>query len=270
MDTILVPTDFSAPADNALNYAAELAKYFNAQIVLIHAYHIPAANYEMAIPPDVISSIQFAASNALEKTKARFMTTYPGLRITCLSDMGMVEDVVRDAVGKYDADVVVMGITGESGVLKEHVIGSSSVKLSRHLNIPVFIIPEKASYHKIHKVGFACDMNKTEESTLVYVVKYFGQLFDAEVDVIHVGNGKPNETTINTSHYIDEKLRSIPHHMIFIESDDTALALQKHFMDYPVDVIITIPHAQSVFHNLFSVTKKLAFHSEIPIMTIHE
>lgn len=270
METILVPTDFSPPADNAARYAAELAVYFNAEIVLVHAFHIPVANYETAIQADVITTIRESAVRALSELKARLLERHPGLRINTVAEMGMVEDVIKDLAESSNADAVVMGIIGESGMIKEHVIGSSSVKLARHMRIPVFIIPEKAIYHKIHKVGFACDLNKTEESSLVYVVKYFGQLFDAEVDVIHISEGSPDAHKLQTSRYIHEKLKTIPHHMIFIDSGDVSSALQNHFRDFPVDLIITIPHAQSVFHNLFSITKKLAFHTESPIMTLHE
>ena len=40
MKTILVPTDFSKGAENALEYAVALAKNENAKIVLLNAYHL--------------------------------------------------------------------------------------------------------------------------------------------------------------------------------------------------------------------------------------
>src|SRR5690606_19398681 len=39
MKTILVPTDFSKAATNALNYAAALAKKENGRIILLHVYN---------------------------------------------------------------------------------------------------------------------------------------------------------------------------------------------------------------------------------------
>ena len=47
MKTIIVPTDFSETAANALNYAIEMAKEINASITLLHAYIVP-----VSITPD--------------------------------------------------------------------------------------------------------------------------------------------------------------------------------------------------------------------------
>ena len=41
MNKILVPTDFSEQADNALRVAAQLAKKYNAEIYLLHLLELP-------------------------------------------------------------------------------------------------------------------------------------------------------------------------------------------------------------------------------------
>ena len=40
MKTILVPTDFSKNAENALLYAINLAKRMSAKIILLHSFHV--------------------------------------------------------------------------------------------------------------------------------------------------------------------------------------------------------------------------------------
>ena len=67
MDTILVPTDFSAPANNAVNYAVELAKFFDAKLVLVNAYAIPPASYEVGISIEIISAMREQAEKQLEE-----------------------------------------------------------------------------------------------------------------------------------------------------------------------------------------------------------
>ena len=46
MNTILVPIDFSDTSENALNYAAGLANYLSASLVLLHVDTIPVYNNE--------------------------------------------------------------------------------------------------------------------------------------------------------------------------------------------------------------------------------
>ena len=43
MKTIIVPTDFSSTASNAVDYAIAMAKEINASIVLLNAYQVPVA-----------------------------------------------------------------------------------------------------------------------------------------------------------------------------------------------------------------------------------
>jgi len=40
MKTILVPTDFSKIARNAIDYAVEIAKLTKAKLILFHVYHV--------------------------------------------------------------------------------------------------------------------------------------------------------------------------------------------------------------------------------------
>jgi nucleotide-binding universal stress UspA family protein len=52
MKTILVPTDFSKNAENALQYAINLANKMQAKIILLHSFHIDYTN--AGIPADII------------------------------------------------------------------------------------------------------------------------------------------------------------------------------------------------------------------------
>ncbi len=179
METILVPTDFSAAADNAVNYAVELAKYFDARIVLVNAFPVPVINYEMPFPVEPISAFQKEAEERLEFLRNEIqIKSGNGLDIECVVSMGSPYSVIEETVKNIDPDLIVVGIIGEAGDLKEKIIGSTAVDIARKLEVPTFIIPETAKYHSIHKISFACDLERTEETDLVYVVKFFSKVFD--------------------------------------------------------------------------------------------
>ncbi len=71
MKTILVPIDFSEASINALDYAIEIAKLWQAKLILFHAYHIPVAPIEA---PVVISwdKIEEDCMAALREMKKKF------------------------------------------------------------------------------------------------------------------------------------------------------------------------------------------------------
>ena len=43
MKTIIIPTDFSAIATNAMHYGIDMAKATNASILLFHVYQVPVS-----------------------------------------------------------------------------------------------------------------------------------------------------------------------------------------------------------------------------------
>ena len=66
METILAPTDFSKPADNAVTYAAEVAKLTKAKLILLHVYIIPITSGESAVLLPPCTDIQTDCFEALE------------------------------------------------------------------------------------------------------------------------------------------------------------------------------------------------------------
>jgi nucleotide-binding universal stress UspA family protein len=274
METILVPTDFSLPSKNAVNYAVELAKFFSARLIFLNVYSYPPADYETGFSALMTNSLQEGSINALEELKKEILEKNQySLKIECICDMGLPFDRIEHIVESHDIDIVVMGITGEAGKLKEHLIGSTAVKVARNLDIPVFIIPENIKYHRIHKIAFACDMDKTEETAVIYNAKYFGKVFDADMEIINIEE-PGNEMLVEhakTDFYIEEKLKTINHKTVFVKDKHPAHGLREYFKTHTADLIMLNPKKHDLFHKLFneSVTKELAFHAHLPILTIH-
>ncbi|MBI3519965.1 MAG: universal stress protein [Bacteroidetes bacterium] len=273
METILVPTDFSPAADNAADYAVELAKYFDARIILVNAYALPPASYEVGFSVEIISAMQKGSAEQLSALKQQLLSKNKYLTIECETEIGAPYDVIEDASKKYNADLIVMGIVGKAGKLKEHLIGSSAVSVARHIEIPTFIIPENVKYNRIHKISFACDMEKTEETDLIYIAKYFSKMFDAELEIVNVE--KPQEEIsyekAETSVCIERKLDTINHKTVYVTENEVAKGLENYFNEHTTDVVMLNPKKHNIFHNLFkeSVTKELSFHLRKPLLAIH-
>jgi nucleotide-binding universal stress UspA family protein len=274
METILVATDFSDAANNAADYAVELAKLFSAKIVLVNTYNLPYSTYDTGTSGDIINVIRESSIGGLDHLKKRIeQNNKHNFEIECYSDFGFAEDMIIENAKKVNADLIVISITGDGGKIKENIIGSTAIKVARDTDIPVFIIPDEAKYHPIKKISFACDLNKTEESDLIYVSRYFGKLFNAELEVINVEEpGEEfSEEKSKTATTIDKKLETIPHKSVFITEKNAGKALEDYFTDHPTDLIMINPRKHNLFHNLFShsISKELAFHSKVPLLCVH-
>lgn len=275
METIIIPTDFSPAAANAVDYGVELAKYFNSRVVLVNAYPLPALNYEVGYSFEILASIREDVLNKMADLKKEiFQKNGSNLNIDYVAETGSPFEIIKDVVEKYNGDLVVMGIVGEAGKLKENLIGSTAVKAARELEVPVFIIPEPVKYKRIHKLAFACDLNKTEETNLVYVAKFFSKVFDAELEVVTVDPGEKEEVTMDkaiTNLFIEQNLEHVNHRTTHILGSNIVSELERYFKSCATDVIMLNPKRHNWFHNLFhnSITKELAFHAGIPLLAIH-
>lgn len=275
METIIVPTDFSPPANNAVDYAVELARFFNARIILLNAYPIPPINYEVTFSIDAVSLLKEISEDKLLQQKNEIHKKFGNnVAVEYISEMGSPYEVIEEVSKKMNADLIVLGIVGNAGNLKEYIIGSTAIKVARKLTVPTFIIPENLKYQRIHKISFACDMDKTEQTDLVYMAKFFSKIFDAELEVLNVIEFEAEITKekSTTFLFVEDKLKSVNHKTLSIAGDkNVSQELEEYFKDHTTDVIMLSPKKHNLFYHLFnrSVTYNLAFHSGMPILAIH-
>lgn len=135
--TILVPTDFSYPAEQALKHALAIAKRNRAKISLIHVVS------KVSIPDMVFAStridlklIKDLAAERLDRLVRRFKLK-PAHQLVC--DGNAAEEVVKFAE-KIKADLVVLSSRGHS-TLERIVIGSTAERIVHFSTCPVLIIP---------------------------------------------------------------------------------------------------------------------------------
>ena len=176
MKNILVPTDFSACATNAVEAAFMLAKKFES---VVHVLHVITDN---KIQKDE-SEWQQAIDNAsvlLEKIKER----HEEVDTTTLSVSGKLIPFIKDYVDAHGIDLVVMGSHGASGK-QEYFIGSNTQKAVRILHCPVLVIKEKLESLDFDKVVFASNFNVEEKGPFMKF-KSFIKHFIPEIHLVNI------------------------------------------------------------------------------------
>ncbi len=275
METIIVPTDFSATADNAAEYALELANFLNGRIILVNAYHpyLPA-NYQAGFSPDLIEIQKGSVLEKLKKLKKDLLSKHGrNFDIECVAEMGFSFDVINLVAKRENADLIVMGITGEAGKVKRHMIGSTTLDVARNQELPVFIVPENVKFFPIKKISFACDLEKTEQTNLIYTAKSFCKVFGAELEIVNVDKQKKAVSLekVVTNYFIEQNLQNIKHQTVRIGGNNVTHELEDYFESHQTDLIMLNPKKHNLFYSMFnySITKELAFHSKLPLLTIH-
>lgn len=280
MKTIIVPTDFSQTASNAADYAVHFAQQVKAsRIVLLHAYEIPVAIDPMmpGIQIPEIDGFRESAEKRLYQFRAELLLKYSntGLVFDIHAVYGSIVSALEDFGENNPIELVVMGITG-GGALEETLIGSNTVHIAEHSHIPLIIVPAFSSFKPIQKLMFACDFNDAEKYIPVEQIGNVQALTGASLLVFNIETA-PDEfeqtfpgTVMGESfavHTVLEKLNPSYH----FSHDENFIEGVNHFVDeQKIDLVITVPKEHNFFSQLFSSshTKKLAFHSHVPILVL--
>jgi nucleotide-binding universal stress UspA family protein len=138
LDRILVPTDFSDCAQQALTYATELAKRFEAELHLLHAVQPPVTVYAHAAPlPEEVMHPEKPAQKELEEIEVPGAEQLGQVQRHIRTGAAFVE-IVRFAK-EQDVDLIVIGTHGRSG-LTHVLLGSVAEKVVRKASCPVLTV----------------------------------------------------------------------------------------------------------------------------------
>ncbi len=141
MKRILVPTDFSKPADQALERAVQLAGLTQAEVHLVHAYELPAPvgplDVPVALPQQFFDQIRDAAQKQLDERVKR--VTDAGLKAQAHLTLETPARAILEAAAKVAADLIVMGTQGRTG-MKHVLLGSVAERTVRLASCPVMTV----------------------------------------------------------------------------------------------------------------------------------
>jgi nucleotide-binding universal stress UspA family protein len=187
MKTIIVATDFSNAASNAVKYAAELALAVNANLYLLHVYQIPVVYVDMPVAL-AADDIQYDAEKNIIKLKEELLYRINAqLEIETAVREGNFFDELNTVCEYKRPYAVVLGSKGKTEA-ERLMYGSHAVNVMKHLQWPVITVPRGARFANIRKIGLACDFDDVLGTVPVEEIKVLINDFNAELHVLNTGS----------------------------------------------------------------------------------
>lgn len=272
MKNILVPTDFSDLAKNALKIAIKIARPMNSKIILFYSEYPVFITSDMGIfvPPET------EISDSLNEAMDELISFVQNQNVTAgkIIQKGILQSDIVDVVEKEKIDMIVTGTHGAKG-LESIIFGTNSEKIFERVKCPVLIIPENARYHGIKKIMYATDFQYDDISEIEKITK-LAKPFNAQIIIAHV------DKNLNTLIHENDKIdwfAEIGDSMIDYKNilykrlygQDVNETLSKAVSDMNIDILCMSTVERNSFKALFhkSETKEMAFHSTIPLMLLH-
>lgn len=271
MKKILVPTDFSEHAENALHVAAQIAKKHNSEIYLMHMLDIPLQEIDPGKTTADIPETLFFMKLAHKKFEDLMAQEY-------LEDIVVHENVkanisfteIEKSCKENDIDLIVMGSHGSSGI-KEVFVGSNAEKVVRSSDIPVLVIKNKHDDFSIDNFVFASDFKNDNKETYKMAAD-FAKSFNAKMHLLMVNTANRFSTTTGSNKLISEFIKDVDfdNYTINIYNDETAeQGILNFAKDIDADLIGISTHGRQGIAHFFnvSISEDLVNHAKRPVIT---
>jgi nucleotide-binding universal stress UspA family protein len=261
MHRVIIPIDFSETSLNAARYSAQMLAGKEDTMAIIYN------NYESEDDLDICLNYQ--------QTLRREFLNAGVKNVECEREMGgdLIENIARLA-HTIRATLIVMGITGKSAI-RQAMFGSNTLKLVDKNLYPVMIIPPDASFKGIKNVAFASDLRNVENVTPDTLISSVLEIFKPKLHIVHVSKEAytdlPSELETEKDR-LTKMFTDFSPQFHFQVKHDFFEALDQFIKSMGIDLVITIPRHQSNATSIFKTThtKRLAYHSTIPILAAHE
>ena len=144
---ILVPIDFSTGAEEALEFAIDLADKFGASLTLIHVLELSQYAHFMTVYPDFVAQpIDIGELEASSRKDAEARLTKligpmekRGVKVRTMVRVGFAATEILRAAEKEGADCIVISTHGYSGMTR-FLLGSTTERVVRHAHCPVMVV----------------------------------------------------------------------------------------------------------------------------------
>lgn len=200
MKRILVPTDFSDEANNALEVAVNLANKVKGSVYLVNVINAPQA-IDLNTQGTTSNSgmDQLFMMKLVERVQgdlADLKAKYPDADIETEYVVGEIYSKINEIVETQNMDFIVMGSKGSSGI-EEVMIGSNTEKMVRLGKCPVLTVKLGMSNIDMSNIVFASDF-KDENAKVVPYLKELQQVFGSKLKLLFINTPNNFEITSDT------------------------------------------------------------------------
>lgn len=274
MKKILVPIDFSANANNALQYAAGLAKQTSSDLTLAHVLPVQVAGVTEApivVTPDAAAEAQYAAK-LTDVAKQLEEDYHYSFKVNTVCKTGLFLDKLLRLIRDQKIDLVVMGTAGASTYL-DKLLGTNTLSLIRSAPCPVLAIPGHVQFTGIRKIAYASDLS-ANDNVFLKKLNAFALPFKPEISIVHVKDSRHLRSRAD-QHALQILVKQFPewqYSLAEVKEDDVAVGIMAFAQENNIDVLALALHDRSLLEELFhtSVSRKLALNCTVPLLTLPE
>ena len=270
MKKILLTTDFSDNARNALDYAINLFG-LNADYTLLNSFTEPSSTTGVMV--SIVEYLQKESKEGLVKQTEELVSAFPGITLSWQSHYGDLAKVVNKLSESETYDYTIIGTKGASS-FENFLVGSNTLNVVKTVKMPLMVIPTEISYKEISKIALATDYQHTDQIEVMKPLVDLAELTKAELLIVNVRNAddETNYEEAMEGFNLHNVLEGIDHSFHTKQHDRVVTGIEEFVDEQNVDVLTMVAHKHSFFERLFhkSITKQVSMFASTPLLIIHD
>lgn len=269
MKKILFPTDFSEAAQHAFKAARRIAKQMGATIDVISVFNLPFTDAS-SVPPEMIQKMLEENQQNCNKNLDAFTQEAEEKVLGNKEALYgvFISTEVTDYAKQNEYDLIIMGTKGERNTL-EKMLGSVTTQTMMHAPCPVLAIPLEARIETLNRIAYATAFEKSDNHAVDQLLR-FTKTLGASVHFVHVethsdigSEGEMIEMEDYPVYFSD---------FTIVNSTDVVSGLDRFIEEKDMHILALFIPKRRLWERLFhqSLTKKMTFHAQVPLLVFHE
>jgi nucleotide-binding universal stress UspA family protein len=261
---ILIPTDFSKNAWNAIEYAADLYRRESVDFFLLHAYGSSRS-----------STAAEQAEKGLQKTlqhlEIRIVPPNHSYQVVAMDSLPL--RAIKETIERKDIDLVVMGTKGETDD-KDVFYGSNTMDaMEKVRNCPVLAIPGGLLYQDPNEIVFPTSYKTHyKRRELIYLFE-ISRITNAPIRILHVQSEKSLSPKMQSNkELLEDCLDGANYSFHWLENVGVQEGLFNFVSQRNSGMIAFINKKHQFFGSIFSnpLVKQLGMYAKVPVLALHD
>ena len=279
MKNILIPTDFSENAWNALLYGISFFKKTHCTFHIVHINSIntnTSGETAMFLSPEILEeSILVESKEKLNRlmSKIEHLPLNVKHEFKTIALYGFLTDHIKQQVKEKKIDLIIMGTKGSTG-LKSVSIGSNTGDVITKVPCTILAVPEHAVYSGIKEIGFPSDFQITYDHKILETLKDVLLLKKSALRLLYISlrNEKLSPIQENNKRILMEHYKDIECSFHVVTGKKIDESIQCFTESRNLDMLVMVAKNLNFLERiLFRPTvEKISYHTKVPFLVIHE
>lgn len=273
---ILLPTDFSDNATNAIHYAIQLFKEEDCTFYILHVYGNEVYDHSASTTKATLSDLKKEASKEsqveLYKTLKHILKTFKNSKhqFKTISSFNTIVEEVSQIVDNNNIDLIVMGSSGITAN-RDLPFGSYTVLAMKYVHCPVLVIPLDYQFKEIKEILFPTDLKVKNKPRELKLLSHIAKRQLAMVRILSIAEyDKLSVAQDNNKEFIREYLGKLNVEFDRIDDDEVTDGINMFIVQKNTDLLVLVNTRNSFLeHILFRESVlKLGLHLQTPFLVL--